>query len=143
MAKSLWNDSLSVGVDTIDDQHKMLLKNLAELSEAVEGHSGPSEIAGTLDFLVDYTDFHFGTEEKHMEENDYPEYEQHLALHNQFKTTLANLGEDFQEEGATPALAEAINTLLINWFLKHIEVVDQKLGAFFTEKGVVVTEEEV
>jgi hemerythrin len=141
MAKSLWNDSLSVGVDTIDDQHKMLLKHLAELSEAVENHHGTGEIASTLDFLVDYTDFHFGTEEKHMKASDYPEFEQHLAMHNEFKRTLSNLGEDFKEEGATRALAESINTLLINWFLKHIEVVDQKLGAFFNEKGVEVKEE--
>jgi len=141
MAKTLWNDNLSVGVNVIDDQHKMLLKHLAELSEAVESHHGPGEIATTLDFLVDYTDFHFGTEEKHMKANDYPEFEQHLAMHNQFKTTLSNLGEDFQEEGATPALAEAINNLLINWFIKHIEAVDQKLGAFFREKGVVLEEE--
>ena len=141
MARSLWNDNLSVGVDLIDEQHKMLLGKLAELSEAVESHHGPGEIAGTLDFLVDYTGFHFGTEEKNMRAHDYPEFEQHVAMHGEFKKTLANLGEDFQEEGATPALAEAINTLLINWFLKHIEVVDQKLGAFFTEKGVVLEEE--
>ena len=138
MAKSLWNDSLSVGVRLIDDQHKMLLKHLAELSEAVENHHGSSEIAGTLDFLVDYTEFHFSTEEKHMKANDYPKYEQHVAMHGEFKTTLTNLGEDFQEEGATPSLAEAINTLLINWFLKHIEVVDQELGAFLNEKGAVL-----
>ncbi len=141
MAKSLWNDNLSVGVPLIDQQHKMLLKHLAELSEAVGGHHGSSEIAGTLDFLVDYTDFHFSTEEKHMKANDYSGFEQHLALHEEFKRTLANLGEDFREEGATPSLAEAINTLLINWFLKHIEVVDQKLCTFLCEKGVVLEEE--
>jgi hemerythrin len=140
MARTLWNDNLSVGVDLIDDQHKMLLKHLAELSEAVASHHGSSEIAGTLDFLVDYTDFHFSTEEKHMKANGYPKFEQHLAMHNEFKKTLANLGEDFQEEGATPSLAEAINTLLINWFLKHIEAVDQELGAFFNDKGVVLEE---
>ena len=142
MAKSLWNDSLSVGVQLIDDQHKMLLKHLAELSEAVASHHGSSEIATTLDFLVDYTDFHFGTEEKHMKAHDYPKFDEHLSMHGQFKKTLANLGEDFQEEGATPSLAEAINTLLINWFLKHIEVVDQELGAFLNEKGVVLEEED-
>lgn len=141
MAKSLWNDKLSVGVPLIDQQHKMLLKHLAELSEAVESHHGSSEIAGTLDFLVDYTDFHFSTEEKHMKANGYPKFEQHLAVHEGFKKTLANLGEDFKEEGATPSLAEAINTLLINWLLKHIEAVDQELGAFLGEKGVVLEEE--
>jgi hemerythrin len=138
MPQSLWNDKLSVGIGLIDEQHKMLLKHLADLSEAVENHHGAKEIATTLDFLVDYTEFHFGTEERHMRANDYPEIQHHLAQHAEFKRTLANLGEDFQEEGATRALAESIQTLLINWFLNHIELVDQKLGAFFREKGVVL-----
>ena len=141
MAKSLWNDNLSVGVSLIDDQHKMLLKHLAEFSEAVAAHHGPSEIAGTLDFLVDYMDFHFKTEEKHMRANSYSELEPHLKEHVKFTSTLANLSEDFQEEGATASLAEAINTMLINLFLKHIEAVDQQFGAFLKGKGVVLEEE--
>ena len=79
MEKGLWDDSLSVGVATIDEQHKMLLKHLGELSEAVGLKRGSTEIVGTLDFLVDYTQLHFATEEKHMSENDYAEYEQHKA----------------------------------------------------------------
>ena len=139
MEKGLWDDSLSVGVATIDEQHKMLLQHLGDLSEAVSHKRGSTEIVGTLDFLVDYTQLHFATEEKHMVENDYPEYDAHRELHEGFKKTLKNLGEDFEEEGATPSLAEAINTLLINWFINHIQHVDQKLGAFFVEKGVTVT----
>jgi len=141
MAKSLWNDNLSVGVRLIDDQHKMLLKHLAEFSEAVAAHHGPGEIAGTLDFLVDYMDFHFKTEEKHMRANSYPGLEPHLKEHVKFTRTLANLGEDFREEGATASLAEAINTMLINLFLKHIEAIDQQFGAFLKGKGVVLEEE--
>ena len=141
MAKSLWNDNLSVSVPLIDEQHKMLLKHLAEFSEAVAAHHGPSEIAGTLDFLVDYMDFHFKTEEKHMRANSYPGIETHLKEHVKFTRTLANLGEDFKEEGATASLAEAINTMLINLFLKHIEAIDQQLGVFLKGKGVVLEEE--
>jgi hemerythrin len=138
MAKSLWNDNLSVGISLIDEQHKMLLKHLAEFSEAVESHHGPSEIAGTLDFLVGYMDFHFKTEEKHMGANDYPAVEPHLKEHGKFTRTLAGLAEDFKEEGATPSLAEAINTLPINLFLKHIEIFDLAFGTFLRDRGVVL-----
>jgi hemerythrin len=141
MAKSLWNDNLSVGVALIDAQHKMLLKHLAEFSEAVEAHHGPSEIAGTLDFLVGYMDFHFKTEEKHMGGNEYSGREPHLKEHAKFTQTLAGLAEDFQEEGATPSLAEAINTLLINLFLKHIEVFDVQFGVYLKGKGIVLEDE--
>lgn len=141
MAKSLWSDNLSVGVDLIDEQHKTLLKHLADFSESVAAHQGPAEIARILDFLVDYMDFHFKTEEKHMRANGYPGLDGHLKEHGRFTKTLSDLGDDFQEEGATESLAEAINTLLINLFLKHIEAVDQKMGAFFKDKGVVLAEE--
>ena len=141
MAKSSWNDNLSVGVSLIDEQHKTLLQHLADFSEAVAAHHGASEIAGTLDFLVDYMDFHFKTEEKHMRANSYPGLEPHLKEHVKFTSTLARLGEDFQEEGATASLAEAINTLLINLFLKHIEAIDQQFGVFLRSKGVVLEEE--
>ncbi len=139
MKKGLWDDSLSVGIATIDEQHKTLLKHLGELSEAVSLNRGTTEIVGALGFLIDYTRLHFATEEKHMTENNYSGYEQHKVLHEGFKSTLKNLGEDFEEEGATPSLAEAINTLFINLFIKHIQIVDQEMGAFFIEKGVTVT----
>jgi hemerythrin len=136
MAKDLWDDSLSVGVNLIDEQHKMLLKRLSDLSEAVDSRQGSSHIVSTLSFLSEYVDFHFGTEEKHMTANDYPAYPEHRAAHEQFKTTLSNLSEDFEEEGATAGLAESINTLLISWFLKHIRAIDQQLGRFCNEHGI-------
>jgi hemerythrin len=140
MAKELWDDSLSVGVDLIDEQHKMLLNRLSELSEAVDQRLGSGQIVRTLSFLSEYVDFHFGTEEKHMTANDYPGYEGHKAAHEEFKATLARLSEDFEEEGATTGLAESINTLLINWFLKHILAVDQELGRFCNERGIELAE---
>ena len=139
MARDLWDDSLSVGVDLIDEQHKMLLSRLSELSEAVQQRQGSGQIVGTLSFLTEYVDFHFSTEERHMTANDYPAYDEHKASHEEFKTTLKRLSDDFEEEGATTGLADSINTLLINWFLKHIQQVDQRLGAFFQDKGINVT----
>ncbi len=139
MAKDLWEDSLSVGVKLIDDQHKKLLTRLSELSEAVCSRQGSGHIVGTLDFLSDYVDFHFGTEERYMVANDYPGYGDHKAAHEEFRATLARLSDDFEEEGATTGLADSINTLLINWFLKHIRATDQELGRFCTERGIELT----
>jgi len=139
MARELWEDSLSVGVDLIDEQHKMLLRRLAELSDAVSQRRGSGQIVGVLSFLAEYVDFHFSTEERHMKANDYPGYDGHRAAHEEFKATLKRLSDDFEEEGATTGLADSINTLLINWFLKHIRQVDQELGRFFEENGVEIT----
>lgn len=136
MEKIQWDDSLSVGVNLIDEQHKMLIKRIHDVHEAVSTSMAAAGIAQTLDFLVDYTHFHFATEEKHMAAHDYPGMDAHLAAHREFKTTLVNLGDDFREEGATISLAEAVDTLLFKWLLNHIRVIDQELGRFVNEKGI-------
>lgn len=138
MAKVEWDDRLSVGVDLIDAQHKMLLKRLSDFSEAVDSRQGSGEIVRTLEFLVDYTDFHFSTEERHMRESGYPGLGHHVGKHEEFKAALSNLGDDFREEGATAGLADSINTLLINWLIKHIEAVDQEFGSFLRENGLTI-----
>ena len=72
MAKIEWDDSLSVGVDLIDEQHKMLIQKLRDLSDAFEIGREMNRIMQTLEFMVDYTDFHFSAEEETMTKYDYP-----------------------------------------------------------------------
>lgn len=130
-----WDDSLNVGIELINEQHKMLIQKLNDLSDAVQNVQGAERIVQTLDFLIEYTDFHFGTEERHMTELGYPGMVGHKKAHGEFKDTLKNLYDDFDEEGATQPIAESINTFLINWLIKHIKVTDVEFGKFLIEKG--------
>jgi hemerythrin len=136
-----WTDDLSVGVGLIDDQHKMLIQHLNNLSQAVEQNLGPVKITETLDFLTEYTDFHFSTEERHMASNGYPGLDVHRTKHEEFKTTLNNLVEDYNEEGATNPLAVSIDTLLVNWLFEHIKGVDVGFGTFLKNNGIVLGNE--
>ena len=52
MATLKWSDKLSVGIDLIDEQHKMLIQRLNDMSTAVEFNKGPNEIGRTLSFLI-------------------------------------------------------------------------------------------
>ncbi len=136
MSKIEWDDSLSVGVDLIDEQHKMLIQKLSDLSSAFRKGGEQNKIIKTLEFMFDYTDFHFSTEENVMEENDYPGLEEQKQQHKEFKVTLNNIMEDYKEEGTTPEIATSINYFLLNWLIKHIMGTDSKLGKFLTEKGL-------
>lgn len=135
MSKIEWDDSLSVGVDLIDEQHKMLIKRLNDLSKAIEMTQGEGGIVQTLDFLIEYTDFHFGTEEKCMAENDYPGLEFQKKQHEEFRAALKNMVDDYEYEGVTRALTTSVNVFLHNWLRNHIKGVDHKLGEFLLEKG--------
>lgn len=138
MAAVQWTDDLSIGVETIDEQHKMLVKHLNDFAEAVAAHQGPSAIISTLGFLIEYTNFHFAEEEKHMTWTKYPGLQQQLTEHEAFKKTLANVEADFKEDGATYDIANDIDALLVNWLLKHIRGVDLEFGKFLSEKGISI-----
>ena len=138
MTKIEWSNNLSVGVDLIDDQHKMLIQKIADLAEAVNKTQGAEKILKTLGFMVEYTDFHFSAEEKIMTEQNYPDIEYHLKQHEQFKQMIKNLEEDFEEEGATRALSTSINTYLMNWLINHIQKVDVAFGSFLKSKGITI-----
>lgn len=136
-----WDESLSIGVTLVDEQHKALIQRLNRVSAAVEVREGPTEIIRTLGFLTEYTDYHFATEEKHMAATQYPGLSLQEQKHQEFRDTLAGLRQDFEEEGSTQGLAESVNTLLWNWLVKHICDVDQQFGAFLAEKGIEISEE--
>jgi hemerythrin len=140
MTEMVWTPDLSVGVDLIDEQHKQLIDKMNELDRAVRHSRGVPKIIKTLDFLIEYTDYHFGTEEKNMLELAYPQYDYHRGQHAEFVNTLKNLEMDFEEEGATQALAESINTFMFNWLVKHIKTVDVQFGKFLDEKGATCHE---
>ncbi|MFC1736503.1 bacteriohemerythrin [Candidatus Hydrogenedentota bacterium] len=139
--KMEWDDNLSVGVELIDEQHKRWIEHLNNVSASIESHHGPIRISETLGFLADYTRIHFSTEEKNMTANNYPGFGHHKNKHEELKTTLNNLMQDYEEEGATHTLAEAIDTFLGNWLTKHIREVDMKFGEFIRDKGIVVSDE--
>lgn len=141
MEKLAWNESLSVGIPLIDEQHKTWIDRYNALSVAVAQHEAQRQIAETLGFLIDYTNFHTATEEKHMTAHNYPGLAEHLQKHREVLETLNNLVRDFEEEGPTQILADSINIFLGNWLIEHIQQVDHKFGVFIKEKGLVITEQ--
>lgn len=137
MEKLSWNESLSVGIALIDEQHKTWIDRLNALAAAINTHAAQAQVAETLEFLVDYTGFHFSSEQEIMQAQNYPGYAEHLQMHEALKATLAELVRDFEEEGPTQSLAHAVNTFLGNWLIKHIQQVDQLFGAYMQEKGML------
>jgi hemerythrin len=134
MNKIAWSKDLTVGVDVIDEQHRQWIQRCNDVSAAIAAHLGPVQIGKTLAFLMDYTKLHFATEEKLMAERGYPNLPVQHAQHLELTDTLQGLLRDFEEEGATQKLAEAVNAYLGNWFLKHIRELDLKFGAFLKAK---------
>jgi hemerythrin len=139
MKKIQWDDSLSVGVDIIDGQHQKWMEHYNGVVDAIESQGGPAPVTRTLSFLIEYTDMHFATEEGIMTKAGYPELDAHMAKHEELRLTVANLIADYEEEGETAALEEAVDTFLGNWLITHIRDTDQLFGWYVKENGIVVS----
>ncbi len=134
MPKIEWDDSLKIGVDHIDEQHKMLIQKLKDLSDAFQMGLEQNKMLKTIDFMIDYTGFHFREEEKLMIEHNYPGLETQKKQHREFQNTLNFILEDYQDEGPTKALATSINVFLLNWLVNHIKGLDVQIGKFISDK---------
>lgn len=87
-----------------------------------------------LDYLAEYTDFHFSAEEKLQEEVSYPAIEGHKAKHEEFKKAVDELHEMLvEEEGPTDAFVAAVEKNVVNWLFDHIKNMDQALAAYIQE----------
>jgi hemerythrin len=64
MALFDWKEDYSVGVASIDDQHKRLIAWINRLHEAMTAGAAGNVMEQTLADLIDYTVYHFATEEK-------------------------------------------------------------------------------
>ncbi len=85
----------------------------------------------TLDYLADYTDFHFSAEEKLQQEIGYPDYDKHKSVHEGFKQTIKELDEMLQEEeGPSAAFVEKVEENVIKWFYTHIEGFDRSVAEY-------------
>lgn len=139
MKRIVWDESLSVGVAAIDEQHQKWIAYYNSVADAVEARGGQAPVMRTVDFLINYTDVHFKTEESFMRQAAYPDMADHVAKHGELRQTIANLVTDFQEEGQTTGLEVAVETLLGNWLVNHIRDTDQLFGRFVKENNIILT----
>jgi hemerythrin len=136
-----WDESLSIGIGLIDAQHREWIQRLNDVSAAMHSTKETKRLVETMEFLRDYTRFHFETEERCMADHKYPELDDHRKKHQELTQTLTRLEDDFDEEGITPALTEAVNTLLGNWLIQHIREVDQRFSKFLKDRGLEIRDE--
>ncbi len=72
-----WSDNLSVGIASIDEQHKKLLNMINVLSDALANGQANEVLVQIFDGLAVYTVKHFAYEEELFSKYGYEESEAH------------------------------------------------------------------
>ena len=129
-----WSKEYSVGIEHFDDEHKVLIKLINDLNDAMLDGKSKSVIGKIITELLEYTEFHFGKEEKEMIDIKYPGYDEQKKMHTIFINKIKEFKNEF--ESGEALLSLKIIEFLKDWLLTHIVKVDKKYKEYFNENGV-------
>lgn len=130
-----WDDSIQIGISTIDGQHKILVDLINTLFDAMKEQKGNEIIRDILKKLVAYTQTHFANEEKYFEEFSYPDAAAHIEEHKKFISEIKQFITDFKS--GKISLSTDVMQFLSKWLQDHIKKTDHKYAEFLKSKGVV------
>jgi hemerythrin len=130
-----WADSLSIGIPSIDEQHKKLVSLINELHNAMLERKAKDVMSHIFDELVAYTRYHFSLEEDLLREHGHPEESNHHLEHEKLAERLFALKEEF-DQGNTAVTLEVMR-FLRDWLGNHIVGTDKKYAPLLIARGVV------
>jgi hemerythrin len=132
-----WEPSLSMGVDTLDLQHRELIDRINDLRTAVSQGQARTETGRMIEFLDEYVKVHFTMEETLMKRKKYRDYVSHRQEHLNFLTMFLEMKKQYEAlaaEGAVLSfLAVELDRKLGAWLIEHIAKVDRQFGDFLSQ----------
>ncbi|SFK55155.1 diguanylate cyclase (GGDEF) domain-containing protein/hemerythrin-like metal-binding domain protein [Nitrosomonas aestuarii] len=123
-----WNKNFEIGIEVIDEQHKMLISLLNELASTIT-RDNPIEINHVFSELAKYAEYHF-----QMEEAIWVDYfgddswlSSHQLSHSFFLPKVIELKEQETSKSQTEII-ECIILFLIRWLAFHIMDNDKRMA---------------
>lgn len=123
---------MSVGVSSLDVDHRRLVDILARLQQSVGEYDNRELISATIDSLFAYTEEHFLHEEQAMRTYSYPEMAKHEAEHQELMRKLAEL-KNKAAHGQTASAIELMD-FLGGYLTNHMLGADKRLGTFLRSR---------
>ncbi len=112
-----WSESFSVGVDTVDEDHRDLFDLTNHVHEAVAEGQGDRAARQAIERLRLFAADHFRREEVLMIGTGYPGLPSHLAAHRALLKRVSALAEDPTERQASGL---TVLGFLKTWLADHI-----------------------
>jgi methyl-accepting chemotaxis protein len=121
-----WRDSYSVGVVTMDVQHKQLIGLINKLHAAMKRKEGKIVTESILKELLQYTEYHFTAEEELMARAGYSG----LAAQKEAHKILVAKAKDAQNRwlAGDITVTQDLLQILVNWLPAHIIKMDKEYG---------------
>ena len=134
MSKITWNESFSVGVQVLDEQHHKIIDLINRFVEQENMTFDRDMLESTLSELIEYGFEHLRLEETMLEEHDYPDFQKHKHEHLLYvqKITQSAKRKKSLDEDEFIELGNFLN----QWWTDHILEEDMKYRPFFASKNI-------
>lgn len=131
MKDLIWDNTLSVEVKEIDDDHRRLVDLFNLLNHSLAAGDAKDYVEAVLDELISCTVWHFRHEERLMLKHGYDGYAMHKAEHQQLIESAMEMQRKLMQAGK-PVSTEDIQ-FLEHWLTGHILGADMDLGAYLSK----------
>jgi hemerythrin-like metal-binding protein len=125
-----WEESYRLGLNEIDEQHKVLFDIMNELWMAIVRRAGNTEMLGIVNELERYTVSHFSEEERFMQSMNYSSYQTHCAQHAHFVERIHAARQSLLDG---KQIDLELLHFLRDWLVHHIGSEDRAYSAEFQD----------
>ena len=130
-----WAPKMSVGIESIDEQHKKLIGQINSVVDIMLMQADSNaDLNDVMDALVDYTRTHFAFEESLFAEHQYTETSDHISHHEHLRNGLMSHIDKFRRGQLDKA---RFLEFLKDWLINHIMETDMKYSEFLRDRGGV------
>lgn len=128
-----WTEAMSVGVVSLDTDHKCLVRIVNLLENVHNREDTRRTIQTVLDTLKLYGRFHFRREERVMQAVRFPGAAFHRAEHQGFGKYVETLRRRY-DSNDDPRLAQELLDYLTGWLRHHILIQDMAYKPFVIDR---------
>jgi len=129
-----WDEKYSVGIQSIDTQHREIFEILEKLVEAMKKGHGSDVTTQIILNLERYAVNHFKKEEFFFNRFNFQGSAEHIREHQDFKSKIVSLKSDLKSGKIT--LTFDLLSFLKEWIDHHILLVDKQYSECFRQNGL-------
>lgn len=129
----VWNPSMSVGDNRLDNEHMVLIEVINQLVIA-DNRRDRHILEMTIDELISYASFHFRHEEEYMARAGYPGRDDHIGQHRAFTNKMLRVRDSFLTHRRM-AVGDEILIFLRHWLTQHILIEDMAYRRFIADRA--------
>ena len=129
-----WKDDFSVGVASVDLEHRDLIDLINDLHSLMGEGAGQERVVSSLGEIYAQISAHFALEEKFMRDTGYEAYADHKDNHEALLDELRDIMDRVEDDGSYDEAR--LSRELETWFTEHFRTHDAKLHRHAAEAGL-------